>query len=517
MSYRIAPPLIYTLLATQLTACMVGPDYVRPKIAAPEEFKEIKGWKQAQPRDNVLTGKWWEVFKDPQLNALEEQVASANQSIIKAEAQFRQAEHLVLTAESNLFPIATASDQFNHFRAASGLSVAPSGIKNLISSSVSGSWQPDLWGGVRRQIEANIESAQASAATMQALILSSQASLASYYFQLRILDEQKTLLDNNVASYAKTLAITKNRYAVGVAAKSDVVQALVQTESIHAQAINLGVQRAAFEHAIAVLTGKAPGELSIPAAPLKVSPPEIVSVLPSELLERRPDIAAAERQVAAANALIGAAKAAYFPTLNLNPSNGYQQSAGLNLSTLFKQGFNFWSLAASGASTLFDGGAKNAQYKQAIDSFDASVANYRQTVLTAFQQVEDNLAALRILREESSVQKKAVDAANEALNLTLNQYKAGTVNYINVMTAQSAALSNQVTAVQLQGSQLTAAVQLIVALGGGWNLEKVPNSQQIGGEIKWTDYLIIPGMDQGRSENAPSSIVDDFLQFHVLP
>jgi len=517
MIVSINKPLIYTLMASQLTACMMGPDYVRPKMDTPADFKEVKGWKPAQPRDNVVVGNWWEIFNDPQLNQLEEQVATANQSIIQAEAQFRQAEHLVLTSEAALFPTATASGQFNRFVAASGTSVAPAGVRNLIGNTLAGTWQPDIWGSVRRQIESNMENAQASAATMQALQLSSQSALAVDYFQLKILDEQKKLLDDNVAAYSKTLEITKNRYAAGVAAKTDVVQAQAQLEAVRAQAINLGIQRAQMEHAIAVLIGKAPAELTLQPAPLTVTPPAIPMKLPSELLERRPDIAAAERQIAAANASVGVAKAAYFPTLNLSIQDGYQ-SGFLNLNTLYSVAKNFWSFGpATGAMTLFDGGAKNALYKQAIDNFDASVANYRQIVLTAFQQVEDNLAALRILDEELQVENRAVAAANEALALTINQYKAGTVSFINVMTAQSAALTNQVTAVQLQGSRLTASVQLVTALGGGWNLEMVPDTKQIGGEIKWTDYLTIPGVDQGRSENVLHNPFEDMLQLHVLP
>jgi NodT family efflux transporter outer membrane factor (OMF) lipoprotein len=423
---------------------------------------------------------------------------------------------MVLSSQSSLFPVGTGTGQFNRFVAASGTSVAPAGVRNLISNALSMTWQPDLWGGVRRQIEANIESAQASAATMQALLLSSQASLAADYFQLKILDEQKRLLDENIAAYTKTLDITRNRYDAGVAAKSDVVQAVAQLEAVRAQAINLGIQRAQLEHAVAVLIGKAPAELSVPADPLNIQFPAIPVELPSELLERRPDIAVAERQLASTNALIGVAKAAYFPTLNLSATDGVQ-SGFLNLNTLYTIAKNYWSFPATGAITLFDGGAKNAQYKQAIDNYEANVANYRQTVLTAFQQVEDNLAALRVLADEIEVQSRAVAAANEALMLTINQYKAGTVSYINVMTAQTNALTNQVTAVQLKGSRLTASVQLVTALGGGWDLKRVPNSDQIGGEIKWTDYLIIPGMDQGKSENTFTNPFSDMLQFHFLP
>lgn len=490
MSFRITRPLVYTLLTAQLTGCMVGPDYVRPEANVSAEFKEAKGWKQAQPRDNGLPGKWWEIFNDPRLNQLEEQVAAANQSIIQAEAQYRQAQHLVQSAQSSLLPVATLTGTFNRFRAATGQSVAVAGVRNLFGQAVNVAWEPDLWGSVRRQIEANTDNAQSSAATLHALILSSQAALADNYFQLKVLDAQKALFDETVAAYGKTLEITKNRYAVGVVAKADVVQAETQLETVRAQAINLGVQRAKLEHAIAVLIGKTPAELSLAATPLDVQAPGIPVSLPSELLERRPDIAAAERKIAAANAQIGVAKAAYYPTLNLASTNGFQSTTA---DTLFTMARRYWALGPAGlALTLFDGGAKNAQYKQAIDAYDASVAAYRQTVLTGFQEVEDNLAALRILEEEKQVQDKAVAAADQALALTNNQYRAGTVSYINVMTAQTAALSNRQTAVQLQGLQLSASVLLVKALGGGWNETLLPSEEQAGGERKWTDYLILP-------------------------
>ncbi|MCX7094949.1 MAG: efflux transporter outer membrane subunit [Methylobacter sp.] len=490
MDFRITPTLIYTLFSAQLAGCVVGPDYVRPQAAVAKEFKESKGWKQAHPRDNVLPGKWWEIFNDAKLNALEEQVAVANQSIIQAEAQYRQAQHLVQSAQSAFFPILNLTGTTNRFRAATGQSVAVSGVRNLFGVAGAITWEPDLWGSVRRQVEANTGNAQAGAATLQALRLSSQATLAEDYFQLKVLDAQKAMLDEIVAVYSKTLQITENRYKVGVAAKSDRVQAETQLESVRAQAINFGVQRAKLEHAIAVLVGKTPAELSLSAAPLDVQPPPIPLLLPSELLERRPDIAAAERNIAAANARIGVAKAAYFPTLNLAATNGFQSST---VDTLFTAARRYWALGPAGAAlTLFDGGAKNAQYKQAIDSFDATVAAYRQTVLTGFQEVEDNLAALRILDEEKQVQDKAVAAADQALRLTINQYQAGTISYLNVIIAQTAALTNRQTAVQLQGERLAASVLLVKALGGGWNVARLPNEEKAGGEVKWTDYLILP-------------------------
>ncbi len=321
------------------------PDYVRPSSAIPLNFKEIKGWKQAHPRDHVLPGKWWEVFKDARLNTLEEQVAGANQSIAQAEAQYRQAQHLVQSARSAYFPTANITATANRFSATSGQNVAVPGVRNLFGFAGAMAWEPDLWGSVRRQVEANTGNAQASSATLQALKLSTQATLAANYFQLRALDAQKALFDETVAAYQKTLDITKNRYAVGIIAKTDVVQAETQLESARAQAIALGVQRAALEHAIAVLIGKTPAELSIGLAPLEATPPPIPVSLPSELLERRPDIASAERKIAAANAQIGVAKAAFFPTLNLAANNGYQSNT---LSTAFAAAGRYWALGLRG-------------------------------------------------------------------------------------------------------------------------------------------------------------------------
>ena len=490
MIFRITRLVACSFLTTWLSGCTVGPDYVRPATAISDNFKENKGWKQAHPRDHVLPGKWWEVFKDAQLNTLEEQVAGANQSIAQAEAQYRQAQHLVQSARSAYFPTANITATANRFRAASGQNIAVRGVNNLFGFAGAMAWEPDLWGSIRRQVEVNSGNAQASAATLQALRLSTQATLAANYFQLRALDAQKALFDETVAAYQKTLDITKNRYAVGIIAKTDVVQAETQLESARAQAIALGVQRAALEHAIAVLIGKTPAELSISVTPLEATPPPIPVSLPSELLERRPDIASAERKIAAANAQIGVAKAAFFPTLNLAANNGYQSNT---LSTAFAAAGRYWALGPAGAAlTVLDGGAKQAQYKQAIDGFDASVAFYKQTVLTGFQEVEDNLAALRILEEEAQVQNKAVEAARQALTMTTNQYKAGTISFLNVMTAQTAALSNQQTAVQILGDRLAASVQLVKALGGGWNVAMLPTTDEAGGEVKWTDFLPYP-------------------------
>ena len=492
MRFSRASLLTVAILGSQISACTVGPDYLRPEAPVATEFKELNGWKTAEPQDHVMSSDWWTAFNDPMLNQLQQQV-TANQSLIQAEAQYRQAQYLVQSSQSSLLPLATLNGSFNNFKSAKGTSQVIPGVRTLFGNTVAMAWEPDLWGSVRRQIEANTDNAQASAALLHGLRLSTQASLAQAYFQLRALDAERKLFDETVDAYQQTLKITQNRYAVGVVAKTDVVQAETQLQSVKAQALNLGIQRATFEHAIAVLIGKAPSELAITSTEFNNQTPVIPVNLPSELLERRPDIAAAERQVAAANAQIGVAKAAYYPRLNLAMTNGYQSS---DVASLFSTLSRYWALGpAAAALSIFDGGVKNAQYKQAIASFDASVAAYRQTVLTGFQEVEDNLAALRILEQERTVQAQAVTAADKALELITNQYKAGTVSYLNVMTAQASALSNHQTAVQLQQQQLNTSVALIKALGGGWQAQQLPTEEQADGERKWTDYLILPLTD----------------------
>lgn len=484
--------LVISLSAT-LSACVVGPDYVRPPAIVSSEFKEMAGWAVAQPRESRLPSKWWEMFHDAQLNALEEKVASDNQSLLQAQAQYHQAQHLVQSAQSAFFPLINLTGSANRFHAASGQSAAIPGVRNLFGSATAIAWEPDMWGSVSRKVESNTASAQASTATLHALQLSLQATLAQNYFQITVLDAQKRLLDDTTQAYEKTLTIIQNRYAVGMVSKADVMQAQTQLEAVRAQAINLGVQRAKLEHAIAVLIGKTPAEVALASTSLESVIPDIPVSLPSQLLERRPDIAAAERKMASANAQIGVAKAAYYPSLNLASTNGFQNT---DLSTLFTLARRYWALGpASAALTLFDGGGKNAQYKQAIDVFDASVAEYRQAVLSSFQEVEDNLAALRLLAQEQAVQNKAVDSANQALLLTINQYQSGTVSYLNVMNAQTAMLSNRQTALQLQGEQLLSAVLLIKALGGGWSEELIPTSQEAAGKTTWTDYLILPVLE----------------------
>ena len=490
MNFRIIPTLSYSLLMTQFAGCMVGPDYTKPSTGFPDTYKEVKGWKQAQPPEEFIPDKWWEIFKNPELNKLEEQVNSANQSIAQAESQYKMSQSLVQSATAAYFPTANATATTNRFRAASGQSVAVSGVKYLFGGVLSAAWAPDLFGGLRRQVESNTATAQSRAATLHALRLTNQATLAQSYFQLRTLDTQMKLFNETVASYEKNLTIIKNRYAAGVAAKSDIVQAETQLESARAQAINLGIQRAQLEHAIAVLIGKAPAELTIEVGSLNTPVPPIPVSIPSKLLERRPDIAVAERAAAAANAQIGVAKAAYFPNLNLAASDGQQSTLLQNVVT---QGARYWALGpAAMAIPLFDGGARSAVLQNSIDSYDASVAGYRQAVLTSFQQVEDNLAALRILEEEIQVQNKATEAAHQAVQLTTNQYEAGTVSYLNVIVNQAAALTNDITAVNLQGQRLSAAVLLVKALGGGWDTSDLPTKEQAGGSIKWSQFLPVP-------------------------
>jgi len=461
--------LRYALFMTLavLSACAVGPDYTRPPADVPGAFKEAENWKEATPRDGKIASDWWKVFNDPQLNALEEQVTVSNQSLAQAEAQFRQAQAIVRGARANYFPTLGAAAAASRSRGPA-TATSPQETTTSYSLSLEANWEIDIWGKVRRQVESASASAQASDADLRALTLSLQAQLAQNYFQLKTLDAQKKLYRDTIAAYEKALQLTKNRYAAGVAAKADVVAARTQLETTQAQAIDIGVERAQLEHAIAVLVGKPPAQFAIKETAVAMTLPQIPAAIPSEMLERRPDIAAAERRVAAANAQIGVAKAAYYPTLSLSASTGYQSSA---LADLFRAPSFFWALGpATLAQTIFDAGARKSLTDQAIASYDATVAAYRQTVLAGFQQVEDNLAALRILEEEGSVQERAVASARESVLLTSNQYKAGIVSYLNVITAQAIALTNERTAVGIAGQRQTASVLLIKALGGGWDV-----------------------------------------------
>jgi NodT family efflux transporter outer membrane factor (OMF) lipoprotein len=454
--------IFLTLAFSTLAGCAVGPNYQRPAVEIPAAYKESNGWKMAEPSDQAVRGKWWEIYGDPLLNALAQQVEASNQNVRAAEAQYRQALALLSGARAGYFPTVSAGLSASRGQGAATPS-AP--IGNTDRLSLSASWEADVWGRIGRSVESNQASAEAGAADLQSALLSAQSTLAQTYLLLRINDAQRKLLERTAVAYERSLRITQNRYEAGVVGRVDVAQAETQLKSTQAQAIDLGVQRAQLEHAIALLIGKA-------AADFKLEPnyrlpilPEIPAGLPSELLERRPDIAAAERRAAAANAQIGVAQAAFFPSLSLSASTGYQSTSLANLISLPNR---FWSLGPALAATLFDGGARSAQKEQAIAAFDKNVAAYRQFVLTGFQEVEDNLSTLRILNEEAKVQREAARFAAESVTLTDNQYQAGTVSYLNVISAQAASLGADRSSLDIAGRSLLASVALLKALGGGW-------------------------------------------------
>src|SRR6266498_2202089 len=453
-----------------LAACSVGPNYVRPPFETPSACKEAQAWKQAEPRDERPRGNWWEVFNDGELDALVTQVAITNQTIKGAEARVREARALTQAARAAFFPIVTANASATRSSSRGGTIVGGSvdssgGVRNNYNVALDINWEIDLWGRVRRTVEASEATAEASAADLESAKLSAQAQLAEDYFLLRAQDAQVRLLNDTVAAYERSLQLTRNQYAVGVVGRADVAQAETQLKSTQAQAIDATVQRAQLEHAIAILIGKPPAEFSLVAETVPTVFPVIPVELPSELLERRPDIAAAERRAAAANAQIGVAESAFFPSLTLSATGGFQSSV---LSQLFSLPSRYWSLGPALAQIIFDAGLRRAQTAQAIATYEENVANYRQTVLTGFQEVEDNLAALKILEQEATVQDEAVKAARESLAIVLNQYRAGTANYLAVVVIQAAALNNERTAISILGRRLTASVALIKALGGGW-------------------------------------------------
>jgi NodT family efflux transporter outer membrane factor (OMF) lipoprotein len=467
-------------LSACLAGCMVGPDYVRPTAPVPEAYKESAGWKRAEPRDALARGRWWEMFGDAELDALAARVDVSNQNIRVAEANFRQAQALAEQARAGLFPTVGAGASAIRSKSPS-LSNQPSfasGAVNNFNLNVNASWELDLWGKVRRGIESGEANWQASAADLESARLSAQAAVAQNYLALRIADVQRRVLEETVAAYQRTLELTQNRYAAGIAARVDVVQAEVQLKSAQAQLVDIGVDRALLEHAIATLVGDPASNFSIARASLAAKLPEIPVGVPSELLERRPDIAAAERSVAAANAQIGVAQAAFYPTLTLSAAGGFRSTSFADWLTAPSR---FWSLGAVLAQTLFDGGLRRAVSDQAIAAYDGQVAAYRQTVLTGFQEVEDNLAQLRLLEEEARYQNEAARGAMTSVELTTNQYKGGIVSYLNVIAAQTIALNNERAAVNIQGRRLAASVLLVKALGGGWDasaLEDVRLSKQ---------------------------------------
>ena len=480
---------IYIAVLPGLCGCMVGPDYRRASADVPASFKEAPpaGWKLATPHDAIDRGAWWSIFDDPVLDGLERQIDITNQTLKQAEANYRSAAATVQVARAALFPTRTLAPSVT--RCSSGRSSGNFGGTGLSEAGLSGSrttttysvqgnasWELDLWGRIRRQIESDVAAAQASAADVANARLSAQASLATDYFELRNSDSLQRLLDATVLQYRRSLQITQNQYDAAAAARSDVITAQTQLLTTQAQAINVGVARAQYEHAIAVLTGHAPAELTLPAGQQTTKVPQIPVLLPAALLERRPDIAAAERTMEQQNALIGVAVAAFYPVVDLTALFGY---SGNPLSSLIQASNRVWSLGASATQTLFQGGALTAQVRVARANYDAQVASYRQTVLTALQNVEDGLSDLRILEQQAAVEDAAVKAANQAVQIALNEYQAGTQAYTTVITAQTLALSDAETALSVQLQRLTDAVALVEALGGGWNTAELPDKDSL--------------------------------------
>ncbi len=479
-------PYLLSGVTILLAGCMVGPNYVKPSTPIAPSFKEETpnlsqandNWKPVRPGDLTPRGNWWEIYDDPQLNALEAQVDSANQTLKVAEANFRQARAAIRFNRSSEAPTIGTAPSISTVRDSANQPYFPSNLANNGNGDfilpVDLSWEIDLWGRIRRSVTAAKEQAQASAGDMAAVQLSLQAELAYDYFELRSADGEKKLLDDTVQTYSKALELTENRFEGGAAPKSDVAQARTQLEDAQVLDTDIMVQRAQYEHAIAILIGKPPADFSLPPSPIDLHTPAIPAVpevLPSELLERRPDIAASERRVAAANEQIGIAQAAYYPALNLSALAGFQ---GTSAAEWFLWPSRFWAVGPTVSETLFDAGRRRATKESAIAAYDANVANYRQTTLTAFQQVEDNLAVLRILAGESQQQHNATAAAEESLRLFENRYAGGVDTYLQVVTSQTTALSNERNDIDIRRRELDASVLLIKAVGGDWNVTKLP-------------------------------------------
>jgi len=478
MSSRRLPAVVTILAALGAASCAVGPNYKRPEAPIPAAFKESatpapapEEWKKAQPRDGEARGKWWEIYGDPVLNDLEEQVSVGNQTIALAAANFEASRAVARGARSAFFPQVTAggSVQRNYPVLPQGATQPTTG--NSFSASGDVSWELDVWGRIRRSVEANVTESQATAADLEGVRLSTHAELAADYFALRGFEDQKKLVDESVEAYQKALELTVKRYRQGVVSGVDVAQAETQLYSTRTQSADLELSRAQTEHAIAVLLGRPPAGFAVPPRQVEWNPPAIPVALPSELLERRPDIAGAERRVASANAQVGVAEAAFFPTLLLAASGGFEAAS---IARWFNWPSRFWSLGASLVGTVFDAGKRKAATEQAVAFYDGSVASYRQTVLFAFQDVEDNLAALRQLSEESRFQADAVTAARRSVTLARNRYEGGITTYLEVVTAQTTDLLNERAAVIIETQRMTASVNLIKALGGGWQASDLP-------------------------------------------
>jgi NodT family efflux transporter outer membrane factor (OMF) lipoprotein len=477
LKQTLPPALLCLVFLT--TACQIGPKYKAPVIPAPPAYKEFAGsdeWKTATPSDGLMKGKWWEIFNDPQLNELEERVALNNFSVQQAEAQFRASRSLVLGNRANYYPTIGSSPSITQGDTG-GVGGRAGGTSSSFALPFTATWEPDFWGRVRLAVEAANDNAQVSAADLENMRLSLQGTLALDYFNLLSTDMQIALLDDTIKAYQTNLTLTNNRFNGGVAAKSDVTLAQTQLYTTQASRTDLLTTRSQLEHAIAVITGRAPAELTIPFGKITaLQPPPIPVAVPSVLLERRPDIAAQERLIAAANANIGIAQTAYYPTLTLGAT---AELSNPNLGKLFTWASRVWSAGPTINQTLYDFGRRDATVQGSIANYDAAVAAYRETVLTAFQQVEDNLANLRVLAQESQELAAGVQAAELSLQLELDRYKAGTDSYLNVITTQTIALGDERSAVVLLGRRMTSAVNLVVALGGGWDNAQLPTPDQI--------------------------------------
>jgi NodT family efflux transporter outer membrane factor (OMF) lipoprotein len=472
--------LLAAISALLVSGCNFAPKYSRPPVVTPAAFKELtpeqarilEGWKTAEPSENSLRGNWWAAYGDAQLNALEEQVNLGNQTIAGALAKVSAARALTKQARSQLFPTVTTTPSVTRSRVSSSRNFPTPASSSFTTTEYAlpfdASWEADLWGRVRNTVRANKLEAQATVADLENVRLTVRAEVAADYFQLRALDSQKELLEAAVRAYQESLDLTKVRHQTGIASDQDVAQAETQVNTTAAQATDVGIQRAQLEHALAMLTGKAPAEFSVAPESLKTRPVAIPISVPSRLLERRPDIAAAERRVAEANAQIGVARAAYFPTVTLSGSTGYQS---VKLENLVNGSGFVWSIGAAAAQTIFDAGRRRGVTEQSLANYQGTVATYRQTVLTAFQEVEDNLSTLRLIAQELQQQDAAVESSQRYLTLAQDRYKLGIDSYLNVITAQTILLANQRTAVNLRLEQLTASIQLVKALGGGWSNE----------------------------------------------
>ncbi len=475
--------VLLAIAALQLTGCVVGPKYHVPAAPAPPAYKEVGDWKPAQPNDQNLGGEWWRIFQDPQLDGLEQQVNVSNQNLKAATAQYQQARAVLRYYRADYYPTVTVDPSATRTRISANSptnTVLHGATYNDFVLPFEVSYQADVWGRVRKNVESYREQAQASAADLATVNLSMHADLAVDYFQARSLDAEEQLLNSTVKEYEQALELNENRFQGGIASEVDVEQAKTILQTTLAEAIDVDVARAQYEHAVAILVGKPPAEFSLPPLPLTAPPPHVPISVPSELLERRPDIAAAERLVASANAQIGVAKTAYYPMINLGASGGFESSA---ITTLINGPSGLWSIGLSAVGTVFDVGRRRSLTDQARAAYDYQVAVYRQNVLNGFQQVEDNLAAVRILEKEAKVQDEAVAAAQRSMDLSVIRYKGGVTNYLEVITAQNAALADEVTAVNILGRRMASTVLLIQALGGGWDRSSLPERPECCGKL----------------------------------